>query len=732
MADAGLSAGKDPGDEDVDVLDRLDPVVLHHIVNTLGWPDLRPLQRAAITPLMEGQDAVLLAPTAGGKTEAACFPLLSAMTEQKWTGTSVLYLCPLKALLNNLVVRVDAYAQWLGRRAALWHGDTKESQRQRIRAESPDILLTTPESLEAMLIGVKTDHARLLGSVRAVVVDEVHAFAGDDRGWHLLAVLERLERVTGRPIQRVGLSATVGNPAELLHWLQGAGVGSRTGQVVAPGVQLPATDGSGHGDKPSPEPSSRPAGEVELDYVGSLDNAAKLIAALHRGEKRLVFCDSRRQVEELGAALRAREVTVFLSHASLSVDERTRSEKAFAEARDCVIVSTSTLELGIDVGDLDRVIQIDSPASVASFLQRIGRTGRRSDTVRNCLFLTTRKDTLLQAAGLLLQWSRGWVESVVPPPEPRHLVAQQLLAVTLQQHKLGDQLWDRQWNGLAPFDKSAAPILRFLTEEGYLDSDGGMLFIGPEAERRFGKRHFIELTASFTAPPQFTVLSGRTEIGRTDPSVLTEERPGPRRLLLGGRSWQVTYIDWLRKRVFVEPADGGGIAKWMNGGVAGLSYALTRAMREVLLGTNPPVSLTRRAEACLAEQRETDAPDTVHPGGTLITRVGSDVRWWTWAGYRANATLAATLQSVTDPLQRPTDSWLRLRENLTPADWRAARDNVGENLVLPDVDRRAVRGLKFSAALPERLAVATVAARLADFESASLVFGEPARFQYDG
>ncbi|GGW35438.1 DEAD/DEAH box helicase [Streptomyces griseoloalbus] len=711
-----------PAEEEGDVLDRLDPVVLHHIVNTLGWPDLRPLQRAAITPLMDGEDAVLLAPTAGGKTEAACFPLLSAMAEQRWAGTSVLYLCPLKALLNNLVGRVDTYAQWLGRRAALWHGDTKESQRQRIRTEAPDVLLTTPESLEAMLIGVKTDHARLLGGVRAVVIDEVHAFAGDDRGWHLLAVLERLERVTGRPIQRIGLSATVGNPNQLLHWLQGASAGSRTGSVVAPGVSLPAPGGVSATERPA-----RPAGEVELDFVGSLDNAAKLVAALHRGEKRLVFCDSRRQVEELGAALRAREVTVFLSHASLSVDERNRSEQAFAEARDCVIVSTSTLELGIDVGDLDRVIRIDSPATVASFLQRIGRTGRRAGTVRNCLFLTTRKDTLLQAAGLLLLWSRGWVEPVLPPPEPRHLVAQQLLAVTLQQHKLGDQLWDRQWNGLAPFDRSAAPILRHLTDEGYLDSDGGLLFVGPEAERRFGKRHFIELTASFTAPPQFTVLSGRTEIGRTDPSVLTEERPGPRRLLLGGRSWQVTYIDWPRKRVFVEPADSGGVAKWMNGGIVGLSYALTRAMREVLLGEDPPVSLTRRAETCLAEQRESDAPDTVHPAGTLVTRVGADVRWWTWAGYRANATLATTLRSVTDPLQRPTDCWLRLREDLTPADWRAAREGVGENLVLPEVDLRAVRGLKFSAALPERLAVATVAARLADFESARAVLSEPVR-----
>ncbi|WAX76825.1 DEAD/DEAH box helicase [Streptomyces sp. KMM 9044] len=727
MADADGPAGAEPAGGEADVLDRLDPVVLHHIVNTLGWPDLRPLQRAAVTPLMDGEDAVLLAPTAGGKTEAACFPLLSAMAEHRWTGTSVLYLCPLKALLNNLVVRVDTYAQWLGRRAALWHGDTKESQRQRIRTEAPDVLLTTPESLEAMLIGVKTDHARLLGGVRAVVVDEVHAFAGDDRGWHLLAVLERLERVTGRPIQRVGLSATVGNPEHLLRWLQGAGAGTRAGQVVAPGVRFPASDGAGDGDPTAAEQTSRPAGDVELDYVGSLDNVAKLIAALHRGEKRLVFCDSRAQVEQLGAALRAREVTVFLSHASLSIDERNRSEQAFAEARDCVIVSTSTLELGIDVGDLDRVIQIDSPASVASFLQRLGRTGRRADTVRNCLFLTTRKDSLLQAAGLLLLWSRGWVEPVLPPPEPRHLVAQQLLAVTLQQHKLGDQLWDREWNGLTPFDRSAEPILRHLTEEGFLDTDGGLLFVGPEAERRFGRRHFIELTASFTAPPQFTVLSGRTEIGRTDPSVLTEERPGPRRLLLGGRSWQVTYIDWLRKRVFVEPADGGGVAKWMSGGIAGLSYALTRAMREVLLGTDPPVVLTRRAEAYLAEQRETDAPDTVHPHTTLVTRVGSDVRWWTWAGYRANATLAATLQSVADPLQRPTDCWLRLREDLTPADWHAARENVGANLVLPDVDPRAVRGLKFSAALPERLAVATVAARLADFQSARAVLSQPVR-----
>lgn len=701
-----------------DPVDRLDPVVLHHVVNTLGWPDLRPLQRAAIDPVMDGEDTVLLAPTAGGKTEAACLPILSAMASEGWTGTSVLYLCPLKALLNNLVTRIDGYAQWLGRTAALWHGDTKESRRSRIRAERPDILLTTPESLEAMLIGVKTDHTHLLGGVRAVVVDEVHAFAGDDRGWHLLAVLERLERVTGRAIQRIGLSATVGNPDQLLTWLQGAKAGRRPGRVVAP-------------DTSSAAIGSPPAGDVELDYVGSLDNAAKVIASLHQGEKRLVFCDSRRQVEELGAALRARDVTVFLSHASLSADERARSEQAFAEARNCVIVSTSTLELGIDVGDLDRVVQIDSPATVASFLQRIGRTGRRPDSTRNCLFLATRKDTLLQAAALLVLWGRGWVEPVVPPPNPRHLVAQQLLAVTLQEHKLGDQLWSDQWNGLVPFDRSAAPVLRHLVEEGFLESDGGMLFIGQEAERRFGRRHFIELTASFTAPPQFTVLSGRTEIGRMDPSVLTEERPGPRRLLLAGRSWQVTYIDWGRKRVFVEPVESGGVAKWSSGSIVGLSHALTRAMRDVLLGADPPVALTRRAEVCLQEWRVDEAPRMVHPGGTLVARQGNDIRWWTWAGYRANATLGATLGSIADPVQRPTDCYVRLREDLTQDMWRSALKAAGSvpALVLPDVDQRAVTGLKFSAALPLRLATATVAARLADFDGARAALAERTRFQ---
>src|SRR6185437_4153365 len=342
------------------------------------------------------------------------------------------------------------------------------------------------------------DHRSLLGAVRAVVVDEVHAFAWDDRGWHLLALLERLSQVTARPIQRIGLSATVGNPAELLTWLQGSGAGKRPGHVIAPDLAKPEAASAARADPAAAAPLPPPAGDIELDYVGSLENAATVIAALHKGDKRLVFCDSRRQVEQLGEALRARGVTAFLSHASLSAEERRRSELAFAEARDCVIVATSTLELGIDVGDLDRVIQIDSPTTVASFLQRLGRTGRRPDTTRNCLFLTTDEGALLRASGLLLLWGSGWVEPVTAPLTPTHLVAQQLLALCLQDGKVGDQLWPEAWNGLPPFDHSAEPIVRYLRERGFVDEDGGMLFIGPQAEKHFGRRHFMELTASFT------------------------------------------------------------------------------------------------------------------------------------------------------------------------------------------------------------------------------------------
>ncbi|WP_443678367.1 DEAD/DEAH box helicase [Mycolicibacterium gilvum] len=687
-------------------------------------------------PVLASSDAVVLAPTAGGKTEAAMFPLLSRMATEDWQGLSVLYVCPLRALLNNLQPRIDGYCRWLGRSAAVWHGDVSQAQRQKILIERPDVLLTTPESLEAMLVSTKVDPRVLFSGLHAVVVDEIHAFAGDDRGWHLLAVLERLSRVAARPLQRIGLSATVGNPDELLSWLQGS-FHSRTSTVVAPAVETPA------------------APEITVDYVGSLTNAATVIASLHAGEKRLVFVDSRRQAEELGAALREAGIETYISHSSLSAAERRRSEAAFADARDTVIVATSTLELGIDVGDLDRVIQINSTRTVASFLQRLGRTGRRPDSSRNCLFLclddeavllasgmlqrwsgrTGRRpdssrnclflclddEAVLLASGMLQRWSRGWVEPVTPPPHPRHIAAQQLLALCLQQHRIGATEWSTWWGDLPVFDSSAPEILEFLLAEGYFETDGPFLHIGPEAERRFGRRYFSDLTAVFTAPPEFIVLAGRVEVGTIGTDLLTENVDGPRLLLLGGRSWKVTHVDWERRRCFVDPVDGGGKAKW-SGVPGGLSYEVTRGMREVLLGSAPGVTFTTRAVNVLADLRSSYS-DSVS-ADRLVVRLPDDStgRWWTWAGTKANRTLQASLPAVVDPRQRIDEKSVRLLPGVSVQELSSALADVQWRS--PNVDTNALRGLKFSSALPEALAKETLSARLGDVANAAIVMAE--------
>jgi ATP-dependent Lhr-like helicase len=689
-------------------VDALHPVVAHHIANTLGWQQLRPWQQDAIDPILAGEDVLLVAPTAGGKTESAAFPLLTRIANDGWRRLSVLYVCPLRALLNDLEPRLAAYCGWLGRRAALWHGDTGAAARRRILAGPPDLLLTTPESLEAMLVSTRVDPHSLFADVQAVVVDEVHSFAGDDRGWHLLAVLERLQRLASRPFQRVGLSATVGNPEELLRWLQGSGAG-RPGRVLAPRNSSPAS------------------ADVTLDYVGSLANAAKVVASLHHGEKRLVFCESRRQVEALAVDLRERGVTTFVSHSSLSADERRRSEQAFADSRDCVIVSTSTLELGIDVGDLDRVVQVDAPRSVASFLQRLGRTGRRADTTRNMLFLATDDDALLLAAGLLLLWRKGGVEPILAAPSPRHIVAQQLLALCLQEGQVGAATWQEWWRGLPLLDHTATEIAEWLQESGHLASDGGMLFVGPEAERRFGRRHFMELVSVFTAAPEFVVLFGGSDIGSVDPLVLTRKVDGPRVLVLAGRSWEVRHIDWRRRRCFVEPSDLRAGMRWMSV-PSPLSYELCQARRAVLLGDTPSVRLSRRAEQTLAEVRS-DRGQQVARDGSVLVRAADDVWWWTWAGARANATLAAALGPVVHPSQRHTNDAIKMRPEIDAGQvGTAVSTALQQRLPDPPVSDESIRGHKFADVLPPVLATATLAARSGDRKGAEAVLRSPRRW----
>ena len=689
--------------------DQLHPAIQHHIVNSLGWSSPRPLQEAAIAPILNGEHAILLAPTAGGKTEAAVLPVLSRLLQEDWQGLSVLYICPIKALLNNLEARLSRYAGLVGRSVALWHGDVGPARKARLVGEPPDILLTTPESLEVMLVSGRIDHRRLFAGLRCVIIDEVHAFAGDDRGWHLLYLLERLSHIAGRALQRLGLSATVGNPQQLCDWLAAGCPGAR--RVIAPPVDAGL------------------APEVELDWVGSLANAALVISRLHRGEKRLVFCDSRARVEDLAMALRALDVNTYVSHSCLSLDERRAAEQAFGQGSDCVIVATSTLELGIDVGDLDRVIQIDAPTSVASFLQRIGRTGRRPGNSRNCLFLITKPEAFLQAAALLQLWSEGYVEPTTPPPLPLHVFAQQIMALALQERGITSADWPAWLGrrpGLADVDADQlAGIPRFMIETGVLHSDQGLLGIGQDGERQFGDKHFMALFSVFVSPPSVKVFHGRQEIGEVHQSTFILKEDGPSVLTLAGRSWQTKYVDWPRRKAYVEPTDLRGRSRWLSAGQP-LPFALCQAMTRVLAREDLPAKFSRRAVEFMQTLREDY--DWVEPGRTvLVSTEDKAVVWWTFAGKLVNASIAQALREQAANI-KSDNLCVSFVGGVDAAALRAAiRDLVlaetAERMI--PLDEAFINELKFGECLPPRSREQELAARYDTADALALLAGYP-------
>jgi ATP-dependent Lhr-like helicase len=708
------------------VSSELAPGITFHLVNSLGWPSLRPLQRAAVAPIRSGRSALLVAPTAGGKTEAAVLPLLSEMVDSNWSGLTVLYVTPLRALLNNLHPRLQSYASWVGRRVGLWHGDVGAGERRRLLADPPDLLLTTPESLEAMLVSTKVDHRHLFGNLRALVVDELHAFAGDDRGWHLLAVAERIEHLAGRPIQRIGMTATVGNPHALLTWLTRADqtAGRDAGVLLAPEASSNSPASAAPAGAPG-SPAAAPAGaDVVIDYVGSTANAAKVIDVLHPGQKRLVFCQSRAQSEKVAAELRVREVPVVVSHSSLSAEERRRAEQTFSEATACVVVATSTLELGIDIGDLDRVIQLDAPATVASFLQRLGRTGRRPGTRRNMLFLATTDDGLIRASALLHLWAAGFVEPVVPPLAQWHIAAQQLLALGLQEGRYSLAEWRNWWPGLAWMNESRE-ILQHLLDAGYLGFDSGFAMVGPESERAFGRRNFLELTSVFTAAPELKVWHGRSEVGAVSPLTLSARRPPEAALVLSlaGRAWLVTHVDWRRRQVFVVPDSRRGKSVW-QGAAADVGFELAQAVRQVLAGAEAPVEWSQRAVARMAEIR-CEAAGWVTAAGSSLTRSGSQARWWTWAGTKANNSLVAALTA--QGLDATANGLaVDIVEPVDVAQLRNCADLLtGPTPPTPIPDDGALEGLKFAALLPEAMALDLLGHRMADPAVASEVAAGP-------
>lgn len=685
--------------------DDLTPALQTQIVSALGWTSLRPVQHAAIDAILPGHTAVILAPTAGGKTEASLFPVLSRMVDEDWRPVSVLYLAPIRALLNNQEARLTKLTGLLGRRAAKWHGDVNAAARKRIVAEPPDLLAITPESVEALLLSTSRPGKRLLGNVRAVVIDEVHAFAADDRGAHLMCLLERLTHLSKRPIQRIGLSATVGDPDAIAHWLRGSN--DAPAEVVDPARGAPRE------------------ADVRLDFVGPLENAAVVIDRAFRASRRLVFADSRRTVEALGEALIGRGATTFVSHSSLSPTQRRQAEQAFEEGDDCVIVATSALELGIDVGDLDHVLQIDAPGTVSSFLQRMGRTGRRVGTTPNCTFLCRKDGMVLQAAGLLRLWRRGFVEPTAPSSRAPHILAHQLMALSLQEHGVPTGGW-RPWLGdAAPLQGIPAPDVdgildAMLTRDILFEADARFV-LGPEGEKRYGRRNFLDMYAVFSTPPILRVFWGAREIGSIDAWFAQQDETLT--FVLAGQPWRIVSVQWRRGTCSVEPAAKARLPRWMGSPVL-LSRELCTSMRDVLVTDTVDPWWTKRATAALTELREANAYLADEPAP--LVRDGDTVRWETWAGGRANGLLAALLQAELGDRVSAENRQVRMTGHAADSDvairkaLRALRDGeLDVSRAMPYVAERArTRLSKFQPCLPEDVELSWLATRLFDLDGA--------------
>jgi ATP-dependent Lhr-like helicase len=348
--------------------------------------------------------------------------------------------------------------------------------------------MTTPESLEVMLLSPKVPLASLFKNLQAVVIDEIHAFAGSDRGSHLLSVLERISRFTDNDIQRIGLSATVGNPTTILDWLQGSS--KRTGQVI----------------QPPQEPTPKELYIYQLDSYGAI---AQVVTPKALNHKSLCFCGSRSLAESLAERLRNRGIDVFVHHSSVSLEERSAAESRFQRGTNACIVCTSTLELGIDVGDLDFVFQANAPSTVSSFLQRLGRTGRRAGQRANTTFLCENSETVLQSIAIIELARSGWVESVPVKRRVWPVLVHQLFALTLQFGAISaERCWD-QLSDVPDFADITANeydrLIQHLLQEDYLFSAGGLLSMGQAAERTFGRKNFMELYAVFSSPQLYKV-----------------------------------------------------------------------------------------------------------------------------------------------------------------------------------------------------------------------------------
>lgn len=584
-------------------------------VRAQGWRDLRDIQARAIHAVCDGEnDLIVAAGTAGGKTEAAFLPLISQVlaSPSEGTGFDLLYIGPLKALITDQAARLQDICQTSELPVVPWHGDVPASVKARASRHPRGILLITPESLEALFVRRGPEIRRLFAATRAVVIDELHAFLDSERGVQLRSLLARLEDDLGRPLRRIGLSATLGDMALARSYLN---------PDRAEHVQLIEAKG----------------GEAELrlqlrGYVSGAEGdgqpPAQAAVAAHlfrnlRGRDNLVFAGARQSVEIYADMLRemceaqALPQEFYPHHASL-----TRDHRAFVEARlkdggkPTTAICTSTLELGIDIGDVACVAQIGAPFSVAALRQRLGRSGRRQGQpaiLRQYAVeaATTPRSNLadrlhlglLRAIAMIELLLDGWCEP--PRPDALHLstLVHQILSVIAgkggaRAADIHDLLCKK-----GPFRQvSAAVFLDMLRAMGAPDtalieqSQSGLLLLGRAGEKLVEHYSFY---AVFQTPEEYRLIAAGCDLGTVPLDNILS--PGMM-LIFSGRRWVVREIDSAARVITVNPAKGGTPPAF--GGAPGAIHdRVVQRMAELLRGDQQPVYLDAQAARLLDEAR---------------------------------------------------------------------------------------------------------------------------------
>ncbi|WP_049985433.1 DEAD/DEAH box helicase [Halobellus rufus] len=517
-------------------------------------------QRRAIPPLATGKNALVIAPTGTGKTETAMLPVFDAIVraaDEEREGLSALYITPLRALNRDMRERLEWWGETLDVEIDVRHGDTTQYQRGKQADDPPDVLVTTPETLQAMLTGKKL--RRALSDVRHVVVDEVHELASAKRGAQLTVGLERLRALAG-PFQRIGLSATVGSPAEVGKFL----TGDRDFEIVEVDVASDVSFTVTH-------PEITREDELLAGKLATDDEIASHVRAIrdivHEHESTLVFVNTRQTAEALGSRFKALDEPIEVHHGSLSKDVRIDVEDRFKAGDLDALVCTSSMELGIDVGRVDHVVQYGSPREVARLLQRVGRAGHRRDEVSRGTLVTSSPDDTLEALAIARRAEAGEVEPARIHHASLDTVANQIVGVVMDEGEVSARRAYELVTAAYPFagldEATFREVVRELSKNRllWLDEDADRL------EKSGGTWQYFYANLSMI-PDEETYevhdISSRGRIGTLDERfVVNFAEPGAA-FVQRGEMWRINDIDDEEGRVNVTPIEdpSGEVPSW--------------------------------------------------------------------------------------------------------------------------------------------------------------------------